>query len=92
MAMAVPYGASCYICLDEGPDEAGKKLARDSSCRGDTAGFAHLSLVIEYVEQRSKQADDSDLAAFVAPWAKFSNCDQPFQNQMSLDLHVSNCE
>ena len=92
MAMAVPYGASCYICLDEGPDKAGKKLAHVSSCHGNTAGFALLSFVIKYAEQRSKQVDDSDLVAFVKPLAKFSNCDQPFQNQMSLDLHVSNCE
>ena len=46
--MAVSDGASCYICLDEGPDEAGKPLVRDCSCRGDTAGFAHLSCIIEY--------------------------------------------
>ena len=53
--------ASCYICLDEGPDEAGKPLVRDCSCRGDTAGFAHLSCIIEYAEQKSKQAADRRL-------------------------------
>jgi hypothetical protein len=61
--MAVPGGASCYICLDEGPDEAGKPLVRDCSCRGDTAGFAHLSCIIEYADQKSKQAADADLGA-----------------------------
>ena len=84
--MAVPDGASCYICLDEGPDEAGKPLVRDCSCRGDTAGFAHLSCIIEYAEQKSKQAADSDPTGFSTPWAKCNNCTQPFQNQVALDL------
>jgi E3 ubiquitin-protein ligase DOA10 len=53
--MAVPDGASCYICLDEGPDEEGKPLVRDCSCRGDTAGFAHLSCIIEYAKQKKKK-------------------------------------
>jgi hypothetical protein len=82
---AVPDIPSCYICLDEGPDEAGKPLVRDCSCRGDTAGFAHLSCIIEYAEQKSKQAAD-DLAAFSTPWDDCNNCNQPFQNQVTLDL------
>jgi hypothetical protein len=84
--MAVFDGASCYICLDEGPDEAGKPLVRDCSCRGDTAGFAHLSCIIEYAEQKSKQAADTDLAPFSTPWYDCNNCNQPFQNQVALDL------
>ena len=84
--MAVPDIPSCYICLDEGPDEAGKPLVRDCSCRGDTAGFAHLSCIIEYAEQKSKQAADSDLKAFATPWEECNNCHQPFQNQVTLDL------
>ena len=59
---------------------------RDCSCRGDTAGFAHLSCIIEYAEQKSKQAADSDLAGFAMPWEECNNCNQPFQNQVSLDL------
>ncbi len=81
---AVPDIPSCYIYLDEGPDEAGKPLVRDCSCRGDTAGFAHLSCIIEYAEQKSKQAADS--AAFSTPWEECNNCNQPFQNQVALDL------
>ena len=84
--MAVPDGASCYICLDEEPDEEGKPLVRDCSCRGDTAGFAHLSCIFEYAEQKSEQAADSDLAGFSTPWGKCNNCHQPFQNQVALDL------
>jgi hypothetical protein len=86
MMAAVPDGASCYICLDEGPDEEGKPLVRDCSCRGDTAGFAHLSCIVEYAEQKCKQVVDSDLTAFSTPWAKCNNCHQPFQNQVALDL------
>jgi hypothetical protein len=86
MTMAFTDVASCYICLDEGPDEAGKPLVRDCSCRGDTAGLAHLSCIIEYAKQKSKQAVYSDLAGFAMPWDKCNNCHQPFQNQVALDL------
>ena len=83
---AVPDIPSCYICLDEGPDEAGKPLVRDCSCRGVTAGFAHLSCIIKYATQKSEQAADSDLAGFSTPWGKCNNCKQLFQNQLALDL------
>ncbi len=84
--MAVPNSASCYICLDEGPDKAGKPLVRDCSCRGNTAGFTHQSCIIEYAKQKSKQAADSDLWAFSTPWDDCNNCKQLFQNQVALDL------
>jgi len=84
--MAVPDGASCYICLDEGPDEEGKPLVRDCSCRGDTAGFAHLSCIVKYAEQKSEHAADLDRVAFATPWEECNNCKQPFQNQVALDL------
>ena len=72
--MAVPDGASCYICLDEGANEEGKPLVRDCSCCGDTAGFAHLSCIFEYAEQKSEQAADSDLVGFsFTPWEKCNN-------------------
>ena len=41
--MAAPDGAACYFCLGEEADEEGKPLVRDCSCRGDSAGFVHLS-------------------------------------------------
>jgi hypothetical protein len=84
--VAVPDIPSCYICLDEGPDEAGKPLVRDCSCRGDTVGFAHLSCIIEFAEQKSKQADDSDMAGFSMPWEECNNCHQLFLNQVGLYL------
>ncbi|KAL3786380.1 hypothetical protein ACHAW5_004777 [Stephanodiscus triporus] len=85
MAAAAPDGPSCYICLDEGPDDAGKPLVRDCSCRGDAAGFAHLSCIIKYAEQKSIQAEDS-INAFCQAWEICPNCNQSFQNQLSLDL------
>jgi len=59
---------------------------RDCSCRGDTAGFAHLSCIVEYAEQKSEQAADSDRTGFSTPWEKCNNCHQPFQNQVALDV------
>ena len=83
----VPDGASCYICLDEGPDEAGKPLVRDCSCRGE-AGFAHLSCIVKFAEQKSQQAADvdADLDVFTDPWYVCTNCKQPFRNRLSRDL------
>ena len=31
-----PAGASCWWCLEEGPNEAGQPLVRDCSCRGSS--------------------------------------------------------
>ena len=88
--MAVPDGASCYICLDEAPDEEGRPLVRDCSCRGPGAGFAHLSCIVKYAEQKSKQTANIKgklpTSSFSEPWNDCPNCKQPFKNQLSLDL------
>jgi hypothetical protein len=86
--MAVPDGASCYLCLDEGPDEEGKSLVRDCSCRGDSAGFAHLSCIVNYAEQKCKQmaAEANFSVDFVKPWKNCLNCKQTYQRQLSLDI------
>jgi len=54
---------------------------RDCSCRGST-GFAHLSCIVEYAKQKSQQ----DAKAFLAPWETCPNCNQLYQNQLSLDV------
>ena len=83
--MAVPDGASCYICLDEGCDDEGK-LVRDCSCRGST-GFAHLSCIVEYAKQKSQQdATSPTTKTFLAAWETCPNCNQLYQNQLSLDV------
>ena len=82
--MTVPDGAACYFCLGEGPDDVGKPLVRDCSCRGDSAGFAHLSCLTAYAEQKSRAAGDGN--SFIDPWEICTNCKQMFRNQLSIDL------
>jgi hypothetical protein len=78
---SIPSGAACYFCLGEEDNEEGMPLVRDCSCRGDSAGFAHLSCLVTYAEQKCKVAD-----VFSEPWKICNNCKQPFQNQLSIDL------
>ena len=84
--MAIPDGSACYFCLGEEADEEGMPLVRDCSCRGDSAGFAHLSCLEKYAKQKCKQAVDGNTVAFSEPWHKCNNCKQPFQNQLAIDL------
>jgi len=49
-----PDGASCWLCLEEGPDDSGAPLVRNCSCRG-SSGFAHLSCIIEYAGNTTRQ-------------------------------------
>jgi hypothetical protein len=85
-ASAVPDGAACYFCLGEEEDDEGMPLVRDCSCRGDSAGYAHLSCLAQYAAQKCKAAGDRDFDAFSTPWVICNNCKQPFQGQLSLDL------
>ena len=82
----IPGGAACYFCLGEEADEEGKPLVRNCSCRGDSAGFAHLSCLTKYSEQKCKRADDGDTVAFSNPWRFCNNCKQLFQGQLSIDM------
>ena len=82
--MAVPDGASCWICLEEGNDEAGNPLVRNCSCRGDSAGFVHLSCLIKYAEQKCRHSTNS--STFTAPWEICPNCNQHYQNDLALDM------
>jgi E3 ubiquitin-protein ligase DOA10 len=50
--MSIPAGAQCYICLGEDDEN---ELVWDCSCRGDSAGFAHQSCIVQYAEQKSKE-------------------------------------
>ena len=83
---AIPIGASCYFCLEEGLDDMGEPLLRDCSCRGDGVGFAHLSCMIKYAEQKSKEAAGKDPKSFSKPWYECPNCKQCFKNELSLDM------
>ena len=72
-----PEGASCWICLDEGPDEKGARLMRNCACRGEGSGFAHASCVGEYLflkyEKDGKISQD-----------QCKNCNQPYKGDMAL--------
>ena len=81
----IPDGATCYFCLDE-LDEAGMPLVRDCSCRGDSAGFAHLSCIVQYAKQKCKLAQGTDLSSYLEPWITCLGCKQMYQNQLSHDL------
>jgi hypothetical protein len=89
LSNSIPDGATCYFCLDDGPDDAGQPLVRDCSCRGDSAGFAHLPCIIQYAKEKSKQANEMSpvaLTAFAVPWKTCPNCKQPYKNKLSLNL------
>ncbi|KAL7475987.1 hypothetical protein ACHAW6_001880 [Cyclotella cf. meneghiniana] len=76
--------ASCWICLDNLPNEFGQNPVRDCSCRGDDAGYAHLSCIIKYAEQKSSEATSALM--FNEPWDDCPNCHQSYQHQLALDL------
>ena len=82
---SIPNDGVCYFCLGEEGDDEGKPLVRDCSCRGNS-GFAHLSCLTKYAEQKCRAAGDGEMATFTEPWYKCNNCKQPFQNQLAIDL------
>lgn len=47
---------SCWICLEDWPDEAGEPQRRDYACRG-SSGFAHLSYLVQYATQKSREKE-----------------------------------
>ena len=81
-------GASCWICLEDGHDDLGQPLRRDCSCRGESAGFAHLSCYIEYAEQKSRYMR-STMGDITEPWNFCPNCRQPFMNNLFIDLAMA---
>jgi hypothetical protein len=58
--------ASCWICLDDEADQDGNPPVRDCSCRGDDAGFVHLSCIVNYARTKSIETDD-DPDDFIDP-------------------------
>jgi hypothetical protein len=81
---AISDGAACYFCLDEGPDETGKPVVRDCSCRGYDAGYAHLSCMIKYAQQKCTTLVGK--LDFVVPWYECLSCKQPFKHQLALAM------
>lgn len=86
---AVP--SCCYFCLDDGKDEDEKPVVRNCSCRGDSAGYAHLSCLIKNATHKSLQISRTtstkfDATAFTEPWETCINCKQSFKGQLALDM------
>jgi hypothetical protein len=79
--------AACWICLDDLPDQHGHLPVRNCSCRGEDAGFAHISCTVEYAERKSSERHcESDPHEFAPPWFICPNCDQPYDGQLATDL------
>ena len=75
----------------------GEQLVRNCSCRGDSAGFIHMSCMVKYAEQKCKQAAAKpsfpapwgpcpNLMTFAEPWTICPNCKQSYQEQVAIDL------
>ena len=81
----LPEGASCWICLEDGPDETGAPLVRDCACRGD-AGFAHLSCIVQYAQSTSNKNAGKDIDKFFKPWEECPNCNQNYMGGVAIIL------
>ena len=76
----------CYICLDNGPDESGQPIRRDCSCRGSDCGFAHISCLAKFAEQKTEEWDGYSVGDLSEPWVMCPCCLQPHQNELAVDL------
>eukprot|EP00984_Skeletonema_dohrnii_P020935 scaffold10339_cov94-Skeletonema_dohrnii-CCMP3373.AAC.3 len=94
--------ASCWICLDDDPDDFGQPIRRDCSCRGDS-GWVHLGCIIKYAESKSEEwiAKNGEMywgtgmlasggfdseLGDTAPWGLCPNCKQGYLNQFAIDV------
>eukprot|EP00985_Skeletonema_marinoi_P027709 scaffold23174_cov73-Skeletonema_marinoi.AAC.1 len=90
VSLMPPDGASCWLCLEEGPDDSGAPLVRDCSCRGHS-GFAHLPCLVKYAESKSK--DLAERGAHIMSntfdgknFEHCPNCKQEYQNDLYYDM------
>lgn len=79
--------ASCWICLEEGPNDAGEPLVKGGcACRGDS-GHCHVACLSNYLAQKSAdlyargQLDPSRRV-----WYDCPNCKASFRERMQLLL------
>ena len=72
---------TCYICLDDGPDELGGEIVRSCSCRG-SAGYVHLSCAVKYAEQKCLALKEKD----EDPWETCPNCHQDYRGDMAIGM------
>jgi hypothetical protein len=89
--MSDTNAASCWICLDDGPDATGRPPMRDCSCRGSDAGFAHISCIAKWAKQqcsedRNNIRSQGYLYDFQAPWIECFQCKQSLQGHLKQEL------
>ena len=70
--------APCWICLEDGPDEAGEPLVRDCACRGETSAGYHLSCIINYATAKTDQVLNANMldickGDFIKDWRDCPN-------------------
>lgn len=84
-----PPDASCWICLDGDPDDGGKPIVRDCSCRGDDAGFAHISCLVNYARGKTLEMMDAPTQSdqnYNEPWTTCPNCRREYQRRVAIDM------
>ena len=87
--------APCWICLEDGPDEAGEPLVRDCACRGETSAGYHLSCIVQYATSKLDKLlsdecnkdvpfsmGDIYMSDFTMDWRQCPNCRQPYTFKM----------
>ena len=60
-------------------------IRRDCSCRGDSAGYSHLSCIIEYATHKF-EAYLEDMEKIPCPWETCPTCLQDYTNDLAIDL------
>lgn len=79
----------CWLCLEEGPDESGKPLERDCSCRG-TSSFAHLLCIVGWAENEGKRMRENEERLVgtdvMKTFTDCPNCKQSYQNDLGRNL------
>ena len=62
----------CWICLEEGPNDAGEPLLNDCcACRG-SSGYVHSTCLIDYAKAKTREADKSGQVDLMEIWYVFS--------------------
>ena len=80
--MAVPNGASCYICLDEGPDEGGKSLVRDWRCDRIRPSILHCQ-----VRRAKERASSGQVSRRPGPLPSRRGCAPTANNPTQVNFH-----